>query len=75
MDLNDAKIRRVESAVRVYVTGKQSINWAMSQIDDTAFDTSQLREIIERTVNNLAEVFKDKPIKELGNELLARLSP
>ena len=49
------------------------MKWTLSQITDVPIRGRELQEIIERIVNGLAEIVKDEPIRERGNDLLKKL--
>ncbi|MCJ7506162.1 hypothetical protein MUP05_06815 [Candidatus Bathyarchaeota archaeon] len=66
-------IRKIEGAAKTFVTGKKSMKWALSQITDVPIRGRELQEIIKEIVNGLAEIVKDEPIRERGNDLLKKL--
>jgi len=72
-DIAQTNIRKIEGAAKTFVTEKKSMKWALSQITDVPIRGRELQEIIERIVNNVAEIVKDEPIRERGNDLLKKL--
>ena len=75
IDMNLANENRVTGAVTAYLSGRQNIDWAMSQIQGINIKPERLHELIETTIEALAslDVMKDKPVTAMGNELLTRL--
>jgi hypothetical protein len=75
VDANLANENRVTSVVTAYITGRQSLDWALSEIQGIKMDSKRLHQLVHTTIHRLGslDVLRDTPVTSRGNELLTRL--